>query len=419
MKRRGLVLLAVAAVLAAGGAFLFARRGPTRTTVDVATAVRQAQFRSTVTASGEIVASQYADIGSSVMGKIVSLPVAEGDRVRAGQVLAQIDRVQAQSDAASATEQTRALESDERAAEQQVRAAEADVAAADARLRDATQVLKRRRELGAEQLVAAADLDTAAAAADTATAQVAAARAAVDRARQNLETAARRVSQAKAQQRRAADVLEKTSIPSPIDGVVTRLRVRNGEMVVVGVQNQPGTTLMTISDLGAIDAEVKVAEADVLRVALGQKAEVTLEALPGKRFGGKVVEIGASALPVTGTAAAREFRVVIRLDAPDPGLRPGLTGDAEIVTSERTNVQTVPLQSVVLRTIDGQSRTGVFTIDGTAAGVARFTPVTSGAIGGLDIEVSGLQDGARVVTGPYQVLRELKDGTLVTVPGTK
>ncbi|MFN7980680.1 MAG: efflux RND transporter periplasmic adaptor subunit [Vicinamibacterales bacterium] len=417
MKRRTLALLALGIVIAGGAAFTILRRGPARVTVDTGTVTRQAQFRSTVTASGEIVASRYADIGSSVMGKIVSLPVAEGDRVRAGQVLAQIDRVQAQSDAASATEQTRALESDERAAQEQVRATEADVAAAEARLRDANQVLKRRQELRAEQLVAAADLDAAAAAADAATAQVAAARAAVDRARQNLETAARRVSQSKAQQRRAADVLEKTSIPSPIDGVVTRLRVRNGEMVVVGVQNQPGTTLMTISDLGAIDTEVKVAEADVLRVAVGQKAEVTLEALPGKRFAGKVVEIGASALPVTGTAAAREFRVVIRLDAPDAGLRPGLTGDAEIVTSERTNVQTVPLQSVVLRTIDGQSRTGVFTVDAT--GVARFTPVTSGTIGGLDIEVAGLQDGTRVVTGPYQVLRELKDGALVTVPGTK
>ena len=212
-------------------------------------------------------------------------------------------------------------------------------------------------------------------------------------------------------------MLQKTSIVSPIAGVVTRLRVRNGEMVVVGVQNQPGTTLMTISDLGAIDTEVKVAEADVLNVAVGQKADVTLEALPGKKFTGKVVEIGASALPVTGTAAAREFRVVVRLDAPDPGLRPGLTGDAEIVTSERTNVLTVPLQAVVLRTMDGQQRTGIFTF--AEDGFARFLSVTSGVIGGLSIEVTGIEDGTRVITGPYQVLRELKDGALVTVAGSR
>ncbi|MGC4082275.1 MAG: efflux RND transporter periplasmic adaptor subunit [Vicinamibacterales bacterium] len=165
-----------------------------------------------------------------------------------------------------------------------------------------------------------------------------------------------------------------------------------------------------------MDLEVKVAEADVLSVQRGQQAEVTLEALPGKRFQGQVVEIGASALPVTGTAAAREFRVVIRLANPDSGLRPGLTGDAEIITSERTNVLTVPLQSVVLRTLDGEQKTGVFTIQ---AGVATFLPVTSGAIGGLDIEVDGIADGTTIVTGPYQVLRELKDGQVVSVAAAK
>jgi HlyD family secretion protein len=416
-RTTGFLLLGVAVAAVAATALL--RRGPARITVDVGTAARKAEFRSTVTASGEIVASRYADIGSSVMGKIVELPVAEGDRVKAGQVLARIDPVQAQSEAASASEQTRALESEERAAREQVKAAEADMAAAEARARDADQILGRRRQLASDQLLPASDLDTAKAAADAASAQLAAANAAAARACQNLETATRRVAPARAQQTRARDVLAKTSIESPIDGVVTRLQVRNGEMVVVGIQNQPGTTLMTISDLGEIDAEVKVAEADVLTVRVGQKADVTLEALPGRRFPGRVVEIGASALPVTGTAtstaAAREFRVVVRLDSPDPGLRPGLTCDADIVTSERTNVLTVPLQSVVLRPGDnGQERTGVFTV---ANGVARFVPVTSGVIGGLDIEVTGVDEGAQVVTGPYQVLRELQDGALVTVPG--
>jgi HlyD family secretion protein len=212
---------------------------------------------------------------------------------------------------------------------------------------------------------------------------------------------------------RASDVVAKTSIVSPIDGTVTRLLVREGEMVVVGIQNQPGTTLMTISDLSAIDAEVKVAEADVLRLSLGQDAAVTLEALAGRRFTGKVVEIGASALPITGSgAAAREFRVVVRLDKPDPLLRPGLTCDAEIVVSERRNVLTVPLQSVVLRREDGDDfdESGVFVV---ADEQARFTPVVPGVIGGLDIEVDGVAEGAAVVAGPYQVLRGLTDGALV------
>ena len=212
-------------------------------------------------------------------------------------------------------------------------------------------------------------------------------------------------------------MLSKTSILSPIAGVVTRLRVREGEMVVVGIQNQPGTTLMTISDLDAINAEVKVAEADVLRLAVGQPATVTLEAVPGKTYSGRVREIGASALPVTGTgAAAREFKVVVRLDTPDPGLRPGLTCDAEIVTSERTNVLTVPLQSVVLRRVGGVERQGVFLLQGDRA---TFTPVTAGVIGGLDIEVSGLAERAPVIVGPYQALRELQDGALVTATPKK
>ena len=404
MKRRSLVVLLVLAALIAAGVVMLARRGPTRVAVDVGAVTRKATFRSTVTASGEIVATRYADIGSSVMGKIVSLPVDEGDRVKAGQILARIDPVQAQSDLTSAVEQFRALQADEQAAGEAVRAAEAEIAASEARARDADQKLARSKNLASDGLTPASEFDAARAAADASSAQTRASRAAADRARQNLAAASRRVAQAKAQQTRANDIYSKTSIIAPMDGVVTRLRVREGEMVVIGLQNQPGTTLMTISDLGAIDAEVKVAEADVLRLERGQGGEITLEALPGRRFRGQVVEIGASALPVTGTAAAaREFKVVVRLENPDAGLRPGLTCDAEVVTAERSNVLTVPLQSVVLRSdAQGTERSGVFVLQGDAA---TFTPVTAGAIGGLDIEIDGVPEKAPVITGPYQVLR--------------
>jgi HlyD family secretion protein len=164
---------------------------------------------------------------------------------------------------------------------------------------------------------------------------------------------------------------------------------------------------------------LKVAEADVLRLALDQAATVSLESMPGRRFAGRVVEIGASALPVTGTgAAAREFKVVVRLEQPDRGLRPGLTCDAEIVTAERTNVVTVPLQSVVLRARPDASaeRSGVFVV---ADGRAKFVPVTAGVIGGLDIEVVGLDEGAAVISGPYQALRDLQDGALVRTAAAK
>ena len=178
-------------------------------------------------------------------------------------------------------------------------------------------------------------------------------------------------------------------------------------MVVVGVQNQPGSILMTVSDLSAINAEVKVAEADVLRLKTDNPATVSLEAAGCRTFPGRVVEIGASALPQVGTqAAAREFRVKVRLSGDTSALRPGLTCDAEILVAEKTNVLTVPLQAVVQR----GDATGVFVVQND---VATFTPVTSGIIGGLSIEVGGLAEGATIVAGPFQALRELTDGTRV------
>jgi HlyD family secretion protein len=351
------------------------------------------------------------------MGKIVRLPVAEGERVRAGQVLARIDAVQAESDVTSARAQVLALEAGQRGAREQMRAAAADVAAAEARAADADQQFVRKKELFGAGLVPAVEFETARATAEDARAQLAAARAAADRVLHEESAAARRVAQARAERRRASDILSKTSIVSPIDGVVTRLHVREGEMVVVGIQNQPGTTLMTISDLGAIDAELKVAEADVLRLALGQTSTVTLESMPGRSFAGKVMEIGASALPVSGTgAAAREFKVVVRLEQPDPRLRPGLTCDAEIVTAERVDVITVPLQSVVLRqaAAGAPEQSGVFVVQDRRA---KFVPATAGVIGGLDIEVRGITEGSPVISGPYQVLRELRDGAQVETSG--
>jgi HlyD family secretion protein len=300
-------------------------------------------------------------------------------------------------------------EADLRATADSLQAAQADVDAAQARAQEAQLTLQRTRDLRKDGLVPLADLDSAVAGAETAAAQVKAAEAVLRRVQQSREAASGRVAESRADAARVADVLAKTDIVAPIAGVVTRLPVQEGEMVVMGIQGQLGTTIMTISDLAAIDAEVKVAEADVLRIQIGQPASVTLEAIPGVPFTGRVVEVGASALPITGTgAAAREFRVKVRLDNPDGRLRPGLTCDAEILTAERQNVLVVPLQAVVVRAgPDGKDRTGVFVAEGETV---RFQAVTTGLIGGLDIEVAGVTEGTRIVTGPFQALRELQDG---------
>ena len=246
-----------------------------------------------------------------------------------------------------------------------------------------------------------AELDSATAGADTAAAQVEAAEAALRRLQQGRESADRRVAESRADAARVADVLAKTEIVAPIAGVVTRLPVQEGEMVVMGIQGQPGTTLMTISDLARDRRRGEGRRGGRPADAARPAATVTLEAIPGEPFTGRVVEIGASALPVTGTgAAAREFKVKVRLDQPDARLRPGLTCDAEVLTAERQNVLAVPLQAVVVRPdADGKERTGVFVADGRAV---RFQPVTTGLIGGLDIEVSGVTEGTALVTGPFQ-----------------
>jgi HlyD family secretion protein len=258
--------------------------------------------------------------------------------------------------------------------------------------------LSRGRELRGQGLLPQADFDALQAAADSAAAMA--------------DAAGRRAAQARAQLARAADLLGKTEVVSPMDGIVTRLPVREGEMVVIGIQNMPGTTLMTISDLARINAEVKVAEAEILNVRVGQTATVTMEAVPGRQFAGEVVEVGASALPVVGAgAAAREFKVKVRVKDPQEGLRPGLTCDAEILVGEAKDALTVPLQAVVLRLGAAGERSGVFATEGKAA---RFVPVETGMIGGLEIEVkTGLAEGREIVAGPWQSLKDLQDGAAI------
>ena len=400
-------------VVTIGAIVAFRVRATDADVVEVGTTTMRDVFRSYVTASGEIVATRFADVGSSVMGRVVELSVREGEQVRAGQTLARIDPVQARSDTDAAAAQISALEAEQRGAQDQIAVARAEREAAEARAREASQALERANDLFAAELLPAAERDAAITTGDAARAQVRAAEAAVARAEQALAAATRRVAQARAQATGARDLLDKTNITAPMDGIVSRLQVREGEMVVIGIQNQPGTTLMTISDLSSINAEVKVAEADVLRLQTGQPASVTLDAVPGTRFPGRVVEIGASALPIQGTgAAAREFRVVVRLDAAPPTLRPGLTCDAEILAQERTNVVTAPLQAVVLRprTPGEPEAAGVFVVrDGRAV----FTLVTTGVIGGLEIEVAGVDANTSIVIGPFQTLRTLQDGAAV------
>jgi HlyD family secretion protein len=410
MSRRAIGITLAVVVLAAAGWWAFSPASGVPVTI--APVERVSSLQSLVTASGEIVASRYAEIGANVMGRLVSLTVKEGDTVTAGQVLARIDPVQASSSADAADASLAAILSEARAAETRERAAQAALQEARARAEESESALARSRQLRDAGLLPAAEFDRVVASAAAAASQVASAAAAVEQARHAAEAAGQRGTQGRAERARARDQLSKTAITAPIDGVITRLDVEVGEMVVIGVQNQPGTILMIISDLSSINAEVKVAEADVMRLAQRMPATVTLEAVPNQRFPGRIIDIGASALPQIGAqAAAREFRIKVQLDRTNTPLRPGLTCDAEIVAAERRNVLAVPLQAVVER----NGRSGVFTVE---SGVARFVPVTSGIIGGLMIEVDGLTEGATIISGPIQTLRTLEAGTAVTTAGS-
>ena len=354
-------------------------------------------LQSFVTASGEIVATRYADIGSSAMGRLVELR-GEGRRPRSRPARCW----PASTGCRRPVRPTRgqraglgALEADARGARDQAQPAQADLDAARARAdRGPEGAARGREDLRAAGLIPQSDLDTAIAAADSAAAQVAAATAAVARAAQAARR--RRAARGAGPRRatRARDLLDKTEITAPIDGVVTRLDVEEGEMVVIGVQNQPGTILMTVSDLSA---DQRRGEGGRGRRAAAGARQPRHRVARGRRRPHASPDASSRSAPApcrrSGTqAAAREFRVKVRLDGDIAALRPGLTCDAEILVAERAQ------RADGAAAGGGAARRRHRRVRGPTAS-PRFTPVTTGIIGGLSIEVDGVAEGATVVVG--------------------
>ncbi len=242
------------------------------------------------------------------------------------------------------------------------------------------------------------------------------------------------------------DMLDKTIAIAPFAGIVTNMPVKEGETVVTGIQNTAGSTLMTLADMSVITAEVKVDETDIVNVKLGQPADVTVDAIPGKIFKGHVTLVGDQALlrssgvatsqSTTGTEEAKDFKVVVTLDQPSEELRPGISTTAKITTAHKNGVVSLPIQALTMHAPETASNSGkveaastpvpgakpvpeqqgVFIIDKDAHGKlrAKFVQVTTGITGATDIEVlSGLNEGTEVVTGPYKTLRGLKNGSLI------
>jgi len=410
---------------------------------------------SVVSASGEIKPKTYVNIGANAFGKITKLYVKEGDRVKKGQLLAQLENVQSAADVDATRASLEAAQTDAVASEAGMRTAMADLNRAKSDAQRTKLDWERAQGLYKEALIAKAEYDGRKAAWESADAGFAQAQARLAQAKAQKDSADRRISQIRANLTHAADVLRKTTYAAPFDGMITNLPVREGETVVIGIQNSPGSTLMTIADMSVITAEIKVDETDIVNVKLGQPAEVTVDAIPKKSFKAVVTEIGNNAIvrstglstsqQTSASQEAKDFKVVVTLQDPPDNLRPGLSATAKITTATRGNVLTIPIQALTVRRqadlepkSDGKGSVqaaapqkdasknkekekeeiqGVFVIRNHKA---EFAPVDTGIMGTTDIEVSkGLKEGDEIVTGSYKVLRTLRPGTSVKVDNTE
>ena len=413
---------------------------------------------SVVSASGEIKPKTYVNIGANAFGKITHLYVKEGDRVKKGQLLAQLENVQSSADVNANQASVDVAKTDAIASDAALNTALADLNQAKATVERARLDWNRSQALYKDALIAKQEYDTQKATWQSAEATLAQSEAKVAQAKAQKDSAERHIAMAGANLTHASDVLQKTTYVAPFDGIITNLPVREGETVVIGIQNSPGSTLMTLSNMSVITAEVEMDETDIVNVKLGQPAEVSIDAIPKKTFKGVVTEIGNNAIVrSTGVATsqqntanqeAKDFKVVVTLTDPPSDIRPGLSTTAKVTTATRSSTLSIPIQALTVRrpedlvekgqeggsvhaaapqpsdsakTESGKKESkeiqGVFVIRNHKA---EFVPVDTGVAGTTDIEVlNGLKEGDEIVTGSYKVLRTLRPGVNVKVDNSE
>lgn len=389
--KKRLLFGAIGALVLIVGAVVYFQRRPKPTPVEVSTVGRE-DLQAKVTANGRVQAKRKVDISATIAGQIVHLAVKEGDRVKKGDFLLQIDAANPRASARSSSFSMEAILQDLESARANLVQAKAD--------------LRRAEDNYAARIISDADIQRARTA--VATAQAAA------------DATSRRVEQARATLEGARDTLAKTTVRAPMDGIVTAKRVEEGEVAVIGIQNSPGTVLLTISDMSEVETELEVDETSVPSVKVGQEARVRIDAYPNKTFTGVVSEVGGSPiLPPAGSATnAIKFKVKVQIKDPPPDVKPGLSVQSDILTGFRAKALVVPIQALVIRDRevkpgDAEAGTprdeeGVFLME---AGKARFQPIRTGLVGELTLEVvSGLSGGETLVSGPFKALRALKPG---------
>ncbi len=458
MSAKKVILLVVVVLVLAGIAVGTILHGQSQVTKVATGKVVRQDLVSVVSGTGQIKPKTYVNIGATAFGRITHLNVKEGDHVKTGAVLATIESVQPAATVAAQQATIASSRTDVNSFVAAERTAEANIVQANADLEQKRLDFERAQNLYNEKLIPKQDFDSKKAAFDMSSATLTQRQAA--QAQAQAQTASQRghVNQAIASQRSNYDALDKTISRAPFNGLVTNVPVREGETVVLGIQNALGSTLMTLADMSVITAEVKVDETDIVNVQLNQPVEVSIDALPGKTFKGHVTEVGDQALlrttgiatsqSTTGTEEAKDFKVVVTLDEVSDDLRPGLSATAKITTAHKPNALTLPIQALVQRDVaqekaladasgkrSSSSATaskpaekaakpqlvqGVYVVAKQNKKVqARFAPVKTGVTGATDIEVlSGLSEGQEIVTGPYKILRTLKSGTAVKVDNT-
>jgi len=453
MSAKKIVLIVLAVLVLVGiitGTIVYSKSNVTP--VATGKAVRE-DLVSSVSGTGQIKPKTYVNVGATSFGRITHLYVKEGDHVKAGTVLATVENVQPEATVAAQAATIAASKTDINSYVAAEKTAVANVDQAKADLEQKQLDFGRSKQLYESKLIAKQDYDAKKAAYDMAVATLAQRQASVAQAQAQTDSARGHTNQAVATQRSNFDALDKTISRAPFDGLVTNVPVREGETVVVGIQNAEGSTLMTLADMSVITAEVKVDETDIVNVSLNQTADVTVDALPGRVFKGHVTEVGDQALlrttgvatsqSTTGTEEAKDFKVVVTLDQVTDELRPGLSATAKITTAHKPNALTIPIQALVQRDpvlekalAENAGKASVVSASTSSSpahkpqpvqGVyvlrtehkktrAIFVPITTGVTGATDIEVlTGLKDGDEIVTGRYRILRTLKSGTAVKI----
>jgi HlyD family secretion protein len=442
MSRNKKIFIGVGIVLILGAVafanFKFKRQEGTAVNVET---VRKRDLQAIVSASGKVQPHDTVNISADTMGRVVNLAVDEGMRVKKGQFLMQIDPKLLSSAAQQA-------EAGLAAARSQMEQLRVSADSAKAALKQSQDAYNRQAQLWKGGLTTKEALDSAESTLKMRQAEAASAD-------KQIETQRLRMQQEQGALESARYNLSKVRIQSPIDGIITKRNIQEGETVVVGTMNNAGTVLLTIADMSLIEAQVEVDETDIPNVAIGQPAKITIDAMSGKSFKGHVTEIGNSPIAAAGStqsssSQATNFLVKVKVDDEIPDVRPGFTCTAEITTATRQNAVSIPIQATTVREVvldnsgnivhepktpgkragattvqaaelqPGQTRKeveGVFIVRNNQA---VFTPVKTGIAGDKYFEVvSGVKEGDQVIIGPFSSVRELADGANVKIEAAR